>query len=401
MSITGKLYYSASVGAIIARVTVLRWLSMSGSRCITESKAKEAAEDEVLIKDVGDKGVIILNRPKVLNTVNLSMARKVYSILKQWESSKKLVIIEGMGDKAFCAGGDVKSLALALTESKEDFYFIEETFRQNYNLNYLVGTYEKPYIAIMNGITMGGGVGLAIFGKYRIATEKTLCAVPETAIGLFPDAGATYFLSRLKGKLGVYLGLTGHKLKGVDVLFAGIATHFVPSEKLMDLKRDLLTLHEVDKSVLTILNKYQPKLNYKFSLAPHMSQIENCFSAPTVEEIIERLKKDNSEWAQKNIDILLKMSPSSLKITKKAIDEGKEKSLVDCLKIEFRLVCTALTKDGDFYEGVRALLIDKDQKPLWKPTSLPDVTNEYLNKRFAMLPVEKELQLCTRKLNGN
>ncbi|XP_012057483.1 PREDICTED: 3-hydroxyisobutyryl-CoA hydrolase, mitochondrial-like [Atta cephalotes] len=188
---------------------------------------------------------------------------------------------------------------------------------------------------------------------------------------------------------------------GVDVLFAGIATHFVPSEKLTDLKRDLLTLDEVDKSVLTILNKYQPKLNYKFSLAPHMSQIENCFSAPTVEEIIERLKKDNSEWAQKNIDTLLKMSPSSLKITKKAIDEGKEKSLVDCLKIEFRLVCTALTKDGDFYEGVRALLIDKDQKPLWKPTSLPDVTNEYLNKRFAMLPVEKELQLCTRKLNGN
>ncbi|KYN43172.1 3-hydroxyisobutyryl-CoA hydrolase, mitochondrial, partial [Trachymyrmex septentrionalis] len=352
-----------------------------------------------LHKKVGDKGVIILNRPKALNAINLSMAQKMYSILKQWEFSKKLVIIEGSSEKAFCAGGDVKSFALALNETKEDLYLIEETFRQSYILNHLIGTYNKLYIAIINGITMGAGVGLATLGKYRIATEKTVCAVPETAIGLFPDDGATYFLSRLKGKLGIYLGLTGHKLKGIDVLFAGIATHFVPSEKLTNLKRDLLTLREVDiKSVLTVLNKHQPKLNHKFSLAPHMSQIENCFSAPTVEEIIKRLKKDNSDWAQKNIDVLLKMSPSSLKITKKAIDEGKEKSLADCLKIEFRLACTALTRDGDFYEGVRALLIDKDRKPLWKPTSLPEVTNEYLNKRFAVLPEEKELQLCTRKL---
>ncbi|KAG5309099.1 HIBCH protein, partial [Pseudoatta argentina] len=217
------------------------------------------------------------------------------------------------------------------------------------SLNHLIGTYNKPYIAIINGITMGGGV------------------------------------STLKGKLGIYRGLTGHKLK-VDVLFDGIATHFVPSEKLADLKRDLLTLREIDiKSVLTVLNKHQPK----FSLASLMSQIENCFSAQTVEEIIERLKKDNSDWA----NVLFKMSPSSLKITKRTIDEGKEKSLADCLNIEFRLVCTALTKDG-----VRVLLIDKDRKPLWKPTSLPDVTNEYLNKRFAVLPVKKALQLCTRKL---
>ncbi|KYQ53983.1 3-hydroxyisobutyryl-CoA hydrolase, mitochondrial [Trachymyrmex zeteki] len=286
------------------------------------------------------------------------MAQKIYSILKQWESSKKLIIIESMGEKAFCAGGDVNSLALALNEPK-DLYLIEETFKQAYILNHL-------------------------------------SAVPETAIGLFPDAGATYFLPRLKGKLGIYLGLTGYKLKDVDVLFAGIATHFVPSEKLTDLKRDLLTLREVD--IEFVLNKYQPKLNHEFSLASHMSQIENYFSAPTVEEIIERLKKDNSDWAQKNINVLLKMSLSSLKITKRAIDEEKEKSLADCLKIEFRLACTALTRDGDFYEGVRALLIDKDRKLVWKPTSLTDVTNEYLNKRFAVLPVEKELQLCTSKL---
>ena len=179
------------------------------------------------------------------------------------------------------------------------------------SLNHLIGTYKKPYIAIIDGITMGGGVGLSVHGKYRIATEKTLFAMPETAIGLCPDTGATHFLSRLKGKLGIYLGLTGHRLKGItsvlfrillyvheqtfisymfyegfDVFLAGIATHFVPSEKLADLKHDLFALRKVD--IESILNKYQQKLNHEFSLVPHMSQIENCFSAPTVEEIIER-----------------------------------------------------------------------------------------------------------------
>ncbi|XP_011707101.1 PREDICTED: 3-hydroxyisobutyryl-CoA hydrolase, mitochondrial isoform X2 [Wasmannia auropunctata] len=396
-NIAGKLHYS-SVSATIARVTV-RWLSTSGS--VTASKdTKEAASaqtvmDEVLIKDVGDNGVIVLNRPKALNAVTLSMVQKIHSALRQWESSKKLVIIEGTGDKAFCAGGDVKSLVLALNEPKGQLQG-EEFFRREYTLNHFIGTYEKPYIAIIDGITMGGGVGLSVHGKYRIATERTLFAMPETAIGLFPDVGATYFLSRLKGKLGIYLGLTGHRLRGIDVLLAGIATHFVPSEKLADLKRDLLTLRDAD--IEPVLNKYQPKLNHEFSLAPHMSQIENCFSASSVEEIIERLKKDNSDWAQKNIEALLKMSPSSLKITKKAIDEGKGKSLADCLKVEYRLACTALRRDGDFYEGVRALLVDKDQKPVWKPMSLADVTDEYINKRFAALPVEKELQLSSSKL---
>ncbi|KAG5309167.1 HIBCH protein, partial [Pseudoatta argentina] len=346
--------------------------------------------DEVIIKEVGDNGIIVLNRPKALNSINMSMVQKIYSILKQWESSKKLVIIEGIGEKAFCAGGDVKALTLLLNEPAG--YLQSQKFcKTAYTLNHLIGTYKKPYIAIIDGITMGGGVGLSVHGKYRIATEKTLFAMPETAIGLFPDVGMTYFLSRLEGRLGLYLGLTGQRLKGFDVFLAGIATHFVPSEKLADLKHNLFALREVD--IEPILNKYQQNLNHEFSLAPHMSQIENCFSAPTIEEIIERLKKDNSDWAQKNIEILLKMSPTSLKITKKAIDEGKEKSLADCLKIEYRLACTALTKDSDFYEGVRALLVDKDQKPIWKPSSLANVTDEYVNKRFAAFPVEEELQL--------
>ncbi|KAL6263723.1 hypothetical protein P5V15_003809 [Pogonomyrmex californicus] len=397
LNIARKLY-SSNISSTVAGATV-RWLSTTGISASKNTKegsnAQTIMDDEILIKDIDDNGVIVLNRPKVLNTINLSMVEKIYSILKQWESSKKLVIVEGAGDKAFCAGGDVKSLVLALNDPKGNIQG-EEFFRREYTLNHLIGTYKKPYIAIINGITMGGGVGLSIHGKYRIATEKTLFAMPETAIGLFPDVGATYFLSRMKGKLGIYLGLTGHRLKGVDVLLAGIATHFVPSEKLADLKRDLLTLREVD--IELILNKYQPKLNHEFSLAPHMSQIENCFSAPSVEKIIERLKKDNSDWARKNMEILLKVSPASLKITKKAIDEGSGKSLAECLKVEYRLACSALSKEDDFFEGVRALLIDKDQKPVWKSTSLTDVTDEYINKRFAALPIEKELQFCTSKL---
>ncbi|KAG5310292.1 HIBCH protein, partial [Acromyrmex insinuator] len=288
---------------------------------------------KIIHKKVGDKSVIILNRPKELCHKFIHDPKNmVYSILNQWEFSKKLVIIEGTSEKAFCAGGDVKSLVLALNETK-DLYLIEETFRQGYI---------------------------------------------------------------------------------VDVLFAGIATHFVPSEKLTDLKRDLLTLREVDiKSVLTVLNKHQLKLNHKFSLASHISQIENCFSGPTIEKIIEKL-------GTKNIDVLFKMSPSSLKITKRAIDEGKEKSLTDCLNIKFRLVCTALIRDDDFYKGNKiefnvcfsnSLLgsifqfncrcqssLNRQRSETIMEASLPDVTNEYLNKRFAVLPVKKALQLCTRKL---
>ncbi|XP_012221312.1 3-hydroxyisobutyryl-CoA hydrolase, mitochondrial isoform X1 [Linepithema humile] len=395
----GKLH-CLGVSAAVTRVPIKR-LSVSSFVSASSRDTKESAntetsmDEEVLIKEVGDSGLIVLNRPKTLNAVTLSMVEKIYPVLKQWETSKKLIIIEGAGDKAFCAGGDVKSLVLALNKPKGEALG-EEFFKKEYTLNYLIGTYKKPYIALMNGITMGGGVGLSVHGKYRIATEKTLFAMPETAIGLFPDVGGSYFLPRLKGKLGLFLGLTGHRLKGIDVLLAGIATHFVLSEKLTDLKRDLLMSQESD--IENILNNYQPKLNHVFSLAPHMSQIENCFSASSVEEIIERLIKDNSEWAQKNVETLKKMSPASLKVAKKAIDEGRGKSLAECLEIEYRLAYTALNKDNDFYEGVRALLIDKDQKPIWKPASLSQVTDEYLNKRFAALPAEKELKLQASKL---
>ncbi|XP_043507938.1 3-hydroxyisobutyryl-CoA hydrolase, mitochondrial isoform X2 [Frieseomelitta varia] len=358
---------------------------------ITGNEVQAIRQDDVLFKDIGDKGIIILNRPKALNALNLSMVEKIYPVLKKWESSKRLVIIEGTGEKAFCAGGDVKSIVNTLKET-ENKTLGETFFRKEYALNYLIGTYKIPYVAIINGITMGGGVGLSVHGKYRIATEKTLFAMPETAIGLFPDVGGTYFLPRLKDKLGLYLGLTGDRLKGMDVLLAGVATHFVPSEKLPNLKQDLLMTEQSD--VAEILNKYQSVTwNEEFCLAPYMNKINTYFSSLSVEETIESLKKDNSEWAKKTLKMLLKASPTSLKVTMFAIQKGSILNLADCLKMEYRLACAALNKTSDFCEGVRALLIDKDQKPIWNPNSLEEVTDTYVNQQFAKLLEEKELQL--------
>lgn len=355
------------------------------------SSHTEAMENDVLFQDIGDRGVIVLNRPKALNALNISMVDKIYPVLKQWESSKKVVIIEGAGGKAFCAGGDVKSIVTALNEPKGEAVG-EIFFRKEYTLNYLIGTYKIPYVALLNGITMGGGVGLSVHGKYRVATENTLFAMPETAIGLFPDVGGTYFLPKLQGKLGLYLGLTGNRLKGMDVLLAGIATHYIPSERLPELKDELVK--SGSPNVEEILNKYNLKdSKQEFCLAPYLDKINSCFSAPSVEQIIERLKTDGSEWGEKTVQTLLKMSPTSLKVTLNAIEKGKQLDLAECLQMEYRLSCAVLNKNSDFYEGVRALLIDKDQNPKWNPKSLSDVTDTYVNQRFAQLPSEKELLL--------
>lgn len=375
-------------------LVTIRLLSSQTSRLGAKSEPRESqmsSEDDVLFEDNGDAGVITLNRPNVLNALNTSMVDKIFPVLTRWESSKKLVIIEGAGGKAFCAGGDVKSLVLALNK-QEGHLQGQDFFRKEYTLNYLIGTYKIPYIALISGITMGGGVGLSVHGKYRVASEKTLFAMPETAIGLFPDVGGTYFLPKLKGKLGLYLGLTGDRLKGIDVLHAGIATHYVPSNKLSELKQELLASGPLD--VEKVLAKYQPtNLNDEFSLAPHIEKINKYFSEPTVEQIVERLKNDNSEWAEKILQTLMKVSPTSLKVTMNALEKGKKSNLKDCLKMEYRLTNACLSRQSDFYEGVRALLIDKDQKPVWHPKSINEVTESYIEKRFDLLSAERELLL--------
>lgn len=303
-----------------------------------------------------------------------------------------MVIIKGAGEKSFCAGGDVRTVVEGTVAAGKEF------FRSEYRNNELIGNYKKPYIAILDGITMGGGVGLSVHGKYRIATERTLFAMPETAIGLFPDVGGGHFLPRMSGNLGAYLGLTGFRLKGRDVQKAGVATHFVESSKLEELENDLFKCKnslDIDKTLYNYSSL--SKDTTEFVLQPHLKQIEKAFAGATVEDIAKNLHSDGSEWAMSTLKLISKMSPTSLKITLRQLQLGASMTLRECLQMEFRLAAHCCI-DSDFKEGVRALLIDKDQQPNWKPDTIEKVTQGHVNKFFAPLPDNDELVFEQSKL---
>uniref|UniRef100_A0A674MG51 3-hydroxyisobutyryl-CoA hydrolase n=1 Tax=Takifugu rubripes TaxID=31033 RepID=A0A674MG51_TAKRU len=313
---------------------------------------------KVLLEKVGCAGVITLNRPKFLNALTLNMTRQIYPQLKKWEDDQEaaIVIIRGAGGKAFCAGGDIR----AVTEAgKAGDALSEDFFREEYILNNAIGAYKKPYIALIDGITMGGGVGLSVHGRFRVATEKTLFAMPETAIGLFPDVGGGYFLPRLQGKLGLFLALTGFRLKGRDVQRVGVATHFVESKHVLS-------------PVITWCVFTSPP-------PPH-----RLFSSSSVEGIVQNLKADDSSFAKKQAETLSKMSPTSMKITFRQLQAGATLSLSEVLVMEYRL-SQACMRGCDFYEGVRAVLIDKDQSPKWNPPTLEEVSHQMVEQSFSSL----------------
>uniref|UniRef100_A0A671L4Z7 3-hydroxyisobutyryl-CoA hydrolase n=1 Tax=Sinocyclocheilus anshuiensis TaxID=1608454 RepID=A0A671L4Z7_9TELE len=333
---------------------------------------------EVLFEKVGNAGVITLNRPKALNALNLTMIRHIYPQLKKWvkDSETDLVIIKGAGEKAFCAGGDIRAVSEA---GKAGDSLTQDLFREEYILNNTIGTYQKPYVALIDGITMGGGVGLSVHGRFRVATEKTLFAMPETGIGLFPDVGGGYFLPRLQGKLGLFLALTGFRLKGRDVQRVGVATHFLQSDKIVSLEKDLVDLKTPSNSdVAQLLDSYQ-------------EQVCGKNRPGSVEEIMENLKKDGSAFALKQTETLAKMSPTSLKLTFRQIQEGARMSLQEVLVMEYRL-SQACMRGHDFYEGVRAVLIDKHQSPKWKPSTLSGVSEQAIEECFSSLG-ERDLKL--------
>lgn len=360
------------------------------------SSSSTSEEPPVLTERKGDKGILILNRPKALNAVNPDMAHILYSQLKVWDSDSeiKMVVIKSSSEKAFCAGGDVKRLVLDPVDPEKGKTF----FRTEYTLNNLIGSLSVPFVALIDGIVMGGGCGLSIHGNFRVVTEKALFAMPETAIGLFPDVGASHFLNKLPGSLGMYFGLTGQRLAGLDLFKAGIATHFVPSDKIQTLEDDILRLEKPDLlKIDRVLTKYQEQwqddFRREFSLKPHIGRINSIFGqANTVEEIIAGLEKDNSEWARKHIELLAKMSPTSLKLTFEELRRGKSLTLPECLKMEYRLACRA-SEQKDFYEGVRALLVEKHNKPRWDPAKLEDVKDSDIQAYFEPLPYNLELQL--------
>lgn len=355
------------------------------------------SDEEVVISEVDDKGVFMMNRPKVLNALNITMIQRMTAQLKKWEqeSSVKLVVIKGAGGKAFCCGGDIR----ALTESgKTCGPLSRDFFRAEYTLNYLTSKVPVPYIALIDGVTMGGGVGLSVHGRYRVATERTLLAMPETAIGLFPDVGGGHFLPRLEGKLGMFLALTGYRLQGRDVHTVGVATHFVESSQLGNLEQDLMLLRSpTPDDVDNLLQSYHDKCTLDrdkpFVLEPHVEKINSIFGHQTVEEIFDSLREDGSEWATTQLATLNKMSPTSLKVTMRQLIEGANLTLAQDLQSEYRL-SQRFMLDNDFYEGVRAVVVDKDQNPKWNPADIEDVTQEKLDWYFSPLPdAQQELIL--------
>ncbi|XP_053209246.1 3-hydroxyisobutyryl-CoA hydrolase, mitochondrial-like isoform X1 [Panonychus citri] len=377
-------------------VNLIYQLSRQRMSSASSASSSSSSDDDVILNREDNKGIIICNRPNQLNALNLSMVRKIYPQLRKWEmdNSMKMVIIKGTGDKAFCAGGDIKVVAQSGNGSPLGLEF----FREEYRLNNQIGSMAIPYVALLNGIVMGGGVGLSVHGAYRVATEKAVFAMPETAIGFFPDVGGSHFLPRLPGKLGIYLALTGARLHGRDLFKAGIATHFVCSDRLEELESDLLRMKVPDlKGIDSLLTRYQEQweADYKkeFSLKQYKGRINSAFGAESVEQIMENLSKDSSDWSKQQLEILNSVSPTSLKVTFKALQQGAMMSLPDCLKMEYR-IAHKMMHESDFFEGVRAALIDKDKSPKWKPSKLEDVTEDQVNAYFNPSdPQFKELQL--------
>ncbi len=350
-------------------------------------------EAEILFEVRDDLGVMTLNRPKALNALSTGMIREMERVLPVWESDPavKAVIVQGAGGKAFCAGGDVAFLAREARDNptgtgRRDF------FREEYIVNRRIYRFAKPWISLVDGIDMGGGVGLSVHGTYSIATEKFLFAMPETAIALFPDVGGGYFLNRLPGALGVFLALTGHRLKAADALWAGIVQAYVPSEKLVAVTAALAaanfsgtpTPRKVATAVASLVeDPGEP------TLPAMMDDIDRCFSAETVEEIIAKLKARGGEWAEKQLTIMGRMSPLSLKITLEQLRRCANRSFEDVMTIEYRMSQACMKPGHDFFEGVRAVLIDKDQKPKFTPTTLAEVTPAMVDDHFR--PVDNDL----------
>ncbi|XP_046667442.1 3-hydroxyisobutyryl-CoA hydrolase, mitochondrial isoform X3 [Homalodisca vitripennis] len=355
-------------------------------------RSMSSRPDDVLTEVINNSGVITLNRPRALNSLTEAMITIVLEKLQEWENRVQSIVIRGSGEKAFCAGGDILA---GTSGSPTSCQHAKDLFRKEYTMNYTISQYTKPYVALIDGITMGGGVGISVHGKYRVATEKTIFAMPETAIGLSPDVGASYFLPRLEGKLGLYLALTGQRLKGKDVVKIGFGTHFIESKDVPRLFDAIVNLKNGD--IDSVLRQHTQDISsHQFSLEAHMGVINQAFSAPTVEEIVKCLEREGSEFSSATLKLLNKMSPISMKIAKVELEKGAKMNFKECLQMEYRLAKAALeaTSSPDFYEGVRALLRDKDRKPKWKPARLEEVTDDMVNKVFMPISADEELKLC-------
>jgi 3-hydroxyisobutyryl-CoA hydrolase len=362
--------------------------------------------DDVLFSTLYGVRTVELNRPKKLNSLDASMVRKIIPRLREWEKSDmaNIISMSGAGTKAFCAGGDVAALAKqnATVEGQQES---TDYFALEYQLDHLIATYSKPYIAIMDGITMGGGVGLSVHAPFRIATERTVFAMPETTIGFFPDVGGSFFLSRLDGEIGTYLALTSERLLGVQAFYAGIATHYLDSSVLSSLTtrlseltfRDYAPLQDRLNLINSTIAEFSSSLpspdsyeNSKGDLRGDLRRaIDRCFSHNTIEEILDALKAEQGprrsdrikEWAKETSKTILTRSPTSLKVTLRQLRAGRDWTIGQTF-INEHIIAGRFMGHPDFVEGVSARLIKPLREPKWNPSKLEDVNTSDVDSFF-------------------
>jgi enoyl-CoA hydratase len=346
-----------------------------------------AATDEVLIRREGRAGRITMNRPKTLNALTYPMVGAIHMALLAWKDDPavELVLLDGAGERGLCAGGDVRSLYESRTRGSG---LARKFWRDEYQLNAFISRYPKPFVALQDGIVMGGGIGLSAHASHRIVTERSRLAMPETGIGLIPDVGGTWLLANAPGETGVYLGLTGEMMRPADAIFARFSDALVPSGKLSALVDRLLDARggPVGEAIRALAED-----PVESELGRRRSAIDAAFAAEDAERIHMVLAGIPDEWAARTRASLRQKSPKALKLTLAAIRQARRlPSLEEALRVEYRLA-VRLFEDGEFPEGVRALLIDKDRKPKWSPPELGEVTPELVARYLAPLPPGEEL----------
>jgi enoyl-CoA hydratase len=341
--------------------------------------------DNILFTRRGAAGIVTLNRPQALNAVTHAMVLALRAQLETWAQDDAItrVIVTAAGNRAFSAGGDIRHLYELGRAGRHDEML--QFWRDEYPLNAAIKNYRKPYIALIDGIVMGGGVGVSVHGSHRVAGDRFQFAMPEVGIGFFPDVGATWFLPRMPGQLGAYCALTGERFNAADALAAGVATHRITSARFPELIEALTGTVSVD----AVLGAFAEPAG-EGPIIARKGEIDRLFAQTSVEDILGALDSESDEWAQKTAAIIRTKSPASLKIALQQVRRGAHWDFAACMRAEYRIV-SRIVHEPDFYEGVRAVIVDKDNAPRWQPAVLAEVSDADIERHFAPLPHECDL----------
>lgn len=349
---------------------------------------------DVLTNSTNGLAHITLNRPQALHALTTHMCANMIQALLAWredESIRAVLLDHAPGTRGFCAGGDIRMIAESGAGNGEE---ARRFFHTEYQLNHLLFHYPKPVIALIDGVTMGGGVGISMPARFRIATENTTYAMPETGIGLFPDVGGGWYLPRKPEHIGIWLALTGARIKGADLFIAGIATHYMPTEILAAARAQIAgaaQTHDAGKALESGLNALHESYGRPKELLPdNIDIIDRVFALDSVEAIFAALEAEPGDWAKAQLAALRTKSPQTLKVTFRQLREGaRMASFADEMRQEYRIACR-VSAMHDFQEGVRAVVIDKDNKPAWNPATLEGVTETLVDSIFAPMPPGQE-----------